>query len=311
MTSRCVRRSFVALASALLLVACGGATDSEDDAVGEERVPAADAKVVSTPSGVVAPVVGHEGDALVVGTPCGSTATLVNASPVSGEVVLDSGHGGVDPGAIGPTGLTESALNLAVTEHARDALEDAGISVVQTRTGDYSISIAARAAIVEALRPRAMVSIHHNAVSTGHRDSPGTETYYQARGASAAESKRLAGLVYEEVVAALAPIAEIEWAANGDAGAKHRIDDEDDDYYGILRMTHGTPSVIAELGFISHDVEEALYRDPAVQRVEGEAVARGIERFLTTDDPGSGYVVPFPQSSEGGGPARCDEPPLE
>jgi N-acetylmuramoyl-L-alanine amidase len=182
---------------------------------------------------------------------------------------------------------------------------------VQTRTGDYSISIAARAAIVNALRPRAMVSIHHNAVPTGHRASPGTETYYQARGKSAAESKRLAGLVYEEVVDALGPLAEIEWAANGDAGAKYRIDDEDDDYYGILRMTHGTPSVIAEVGFISNDAEETLYRDPAIQRIEGEAVARGIERFLTTDDPGSGYVVPFPQSSEGGGPARCDEPPLE
>jgi N-acetylmuramoyl-L-alanine amidase len=311
MRSRRLWRSFVALAGVLMIVACSGGADAEDGSGAGDRVSLADAKAVTTPSGVVAPVVGHEGDSVVVGTPCGSMATLDSATPVDGEVVLDSGHGGVDPGAIGPTGLTESSLNLAVTEHARDALEAEGISVVQTRAGDYSISIAARAAIVNALRPRAMVSIHHNAVASGHRGSPGTETYYQARGRSAAESKRLAGLVYEEVVDALGPLAEIEWAANGDAGAKHRIDDEDDDYYGILRMTHGTPSVIAELGFISNEAEEALYRDPAIQRIEGEAVARGIERFLTTDDPGSGYVVPFPQSSEGGGPARCDEPPLE
>src|SRR5688572_251952 len=65
---------------------------------------ASDAKAVITPSGVVVPVVGREGDALVVGTPCGRTTQLRRGTPAPSNVavVIDAGHGGVEPGAVGP-----------------------------------------------------------------------------------------------------------------------------------------------------------------------------------------------------------------
>jgi N-acetylmuramoyl-L-alanine amidase len=271
-------------------------------------------KAILTTTGITAPVVGRDGDALVVGTPCGRTADVAVGSPVDGTVVLDAGHGGVEPGAVGPGGLEERALNLAVTNAARAALEANGVGVVLTRNGDYRITLEARAKIVEAVKPKAFVSIHHNAEPDGPRDGPGAETYYQTKGSSAAQSKRLAGLIYEEVVKALSQYTgQVAWAADTDAGAKFRTGSTGNDYYGILRRTQGTPAALAELGFITNPPEEALYSRPEVQKVEGDAVAAGILRFLRTNDPGSGFVEPYPREQPaggGGGADNCVDPAL-
>ncbi|HEX9970245.1 MAG TPA: N-acetylmuramoyl-L-alanine amidase [Acidimicrobiales bacterium] len=268
------------------------------------------AKVVVSPTGVVLPVTGREGGAYRVATPCGKSAVVQQATPVDGVVVLDAGHGGVEPGAVGPNGLTERALNLAVTNHAKAALERAGIGVVLTRAGDYRMTIGARAAVVKAVAPKAFVSIHHNAEPDGPRpEGPGSETYYQT---ASADSKRLSGLLYEEIVKALSAY-QVAWVADRDAGAKYRTNDRGDDYYGIIRTTKGTPSALAELAFISNPAEEALLARPDVQQVEGEAVARGIVRYLTTKDEGSGFTTPYPRNSpagSGGGADNCLDPPL-
>lgn len=271
-------------------------------------------EAVLAPAGITVPVVGREGDALLVGTPCGRTAPLRTGTPVDGEVVLDAGHGGVEPGAVGPGGLEERGLNLAVTNFARAALEANQVPVVLTRNGNYRISLAARAKIVTAVKPRAFVSIHFNAEPDGPRNGPGVETYYQTKGAAAADSKRLSGLIYEEVVKALGQYTGVDWVADSDAGAKYRLSSRGDDYYGIVRQTQGTPGVLAELGFISNPTEEQLYARPDVQKVAGEAVASGILRFLRTADPGSGFVEPYPREAPaggGGGADNCVDPALE
>jgi len=70
---------------------------------------------------------------------------------------------------------------------------------------------------------------------------------------------------------------------------------------------------LAELAYISDPAEANLLLRPDVQKVEGEAVARGIVRFLRTRDPGSGFVTPYPRTTPaggGGGPEGCIDPPL-
>jgi N-acetylmuramoyl-L-alanine amidase len=266
-----------------------------------------------TPSGVVVPVVGNTTRGWVVGTPCGRTVTVGTVRALTGTVVLDAGHGGKETGAIGRSGNRESAFNTVVVAHARRALEAAGIGVVLTRTGDYRIAIAPRAAIVAAVKPKAVVSIHHNASSSELRERPGTEIFHQAVGASAKESRRLAGLLYQEVTATLARYEITEWAATPWAGVKPRRNAQGDDFYGILRRTQGTPTALLEVGFISHPAEERLYAEATVQRAVGEAVARGVVRFLTTTDPGSGFVVPprlADDNRSGGGTENCEDPPL-
>lgn len=268
-----------------------------------------------TGTGVVVPVLdAAAGGGWIVGTPCGKSATVRTLRGVSGTVVLDAGHGGRETGAVGPLGHKESDLNLAVAAHARQALEAAGIAVVSTRTGDYRSAISARAAIVKAIKPRAAVSIHHNASYAHLQDTPGTEVFHQAVGTGAVESRRLAGLVYEEVVQALESLEVSRWAATPWVGAKPRRNEQGDDFYGILRRTQGTPTALLEVGFISRRAEERLYAQPGVQAAVGQAVARGILRFLHTADPGRGYVTP-PQLADdhglGGGTEACRDPILE
>ena len=135
------------------------------------------------------------------------------------------------------------------------------------------------------------VSIHHNADPDEQRSTPGAETYFQL---ASPESKRAAGLVYEELVAAFGGY-DIQWVSDRDAGAKFRPTTDGTDYYGILRRSAGVPAVLSEAAFISNPAEEALLADPAFQQVEAAALTKAIVRFVTTDDPGSGYVDPVPQ----------------
>ncbi len=272
----------------------------------------ATATAVVTPAGVVVPVISRAGDGWVVRTPCHATAALTQAKATSAGspvIVLDPGHGGTEPGAVSPGGLTEKDINLAVARETKSALEAAGVSALMTRTGDYDVALPTRSEIARSVGPRAFVSIHHNAEPDGPRDGPGAETYYQI---GSADSKRLAGLVYEEVVRAMSQY-KVAWVADRDAGAKYRAG-SNGDYYAMLRQPGKVVSVLAELAFISNPPEAQLLARADVQKVEGEAVARGIVRYLTTRDPGSGFVEPYPRvdppSAGGGTPRACRESQL-
>ena len=268
------------------------------------------APVVVSPRGVVLPVLGPDPGGVRVGLPCGGTGVLAAGTAVpSAQVVLDAGHGGDEPGAIGPNKLTEKASNFEVTRHARSALEAAGVAVVLTRTADYRMTLGARTRIATALEPRAFVSIHHNGDPDGPRDTPGSETYYQVR---SPDSKRLAGLLYEEIFKAMSQYR-VAWVGDTDAGAKYRLNTRGGDYYGILRQATGVPTSLVELAFITNGPEAELLARPDVQQVEGRAVAAGILRYLNTADPGSGYTEPYTRTTPagpGGGSAGCQDPAL-
>jgi N-acetylmuramoyl-L-alanine amidase len=265
--------------------------------------------VVVTAAGVVVPVVGDAPGGWVVHTPCGRERTVTEGTHVAqATIVLDAGHGGREPGAVSPGGLAEANVNLDVVRHARSALEREGVSVAVTRTGDYQVSLDTRAEIARGLGPRAFVSVHHNAEPDGPREGPGTETYYQI---GSDDSKRLAGLIYEEVARALAAYR-IAWVADTDAGAKYRPGQRGD-YYAVLRLPAPVTSVLAELAFISNPPEAELLAREEVRALEGEAVARGILRWLRTPDPGSGFTTPYPRVDPPGapsGPGGCTDPPL-
>ena len=325
-----LRPVILALLAALIAAACGSRAgeavidrgpEPVETTVAPTTIPAtttttepdpATAKAVITSTGIVVPVISRAGDAWTVRTPCNATATLNQSrgrSAGSPVVVLDPGHGGAEPGAVSPAGLAEAGVNLAVSRHAQAALEEAGVATLLTRTGDYEVTLATRSEIARAVDPKAFVSIHHNAEPDGPRDGPGAETYYQI---GSADSKRLAGLVYEEIVKALSQY-KVAWVADRDAGAKYR-QGNNGDYYAMLRQPGKVVSVLAELAFISNPPEAELIARPDVQKVEGEAVARGIIRYLTTRDPGSGFTEPYPRVDPPGGPGgpgrACRDPQL-
>ena len=273
--------------------------------------PATGPGALVTPTGVVVPVVSRADGAWTVTTPCNRTATLTGGTHVpAATIVLDAGHGGTDPGAVSPAGLAEQGINLRVQDYAKAALERAGVSVLVTRTADYDVELIVRAQIAKAVNTKAFVSIHHNAEPDGPWPGPGSETYYQI---GSSDSKRLAGLIYEEVVRALSRFS-VAWVADRDAGAKYRPGRRGD-YYAVLRQPAPVVSVLVEFAFISNPAEAQLISQAEVQRLEGEALARGIVRYLTTPDSGSGFVEPYPRPDPppGTGPSApppCAEPAL-
>ena len=271
--------------------------------------PTARALVIATPSGVIAPVVRTTAAGYLVRTPCGSTAIVAYGTPLGRPVVvLDPGHGGDEQGAIGPAGLEEKAVNLAVAQAAQRALEGSGYPTVLTRTGDYRITLSSRAAIVNALQPRLLVSIHHNADPDGPHGGPGTETYYRLR---SRPSRRLAGLLYEDLTSALTSF-NAAWVGDTDAGAKVRVGRDGHDYYSVLRNAK-VPAALVEAAFITNASEEQLLARADVQRAEGEAIAQAIIRSFTTSEPGRGFVAAYPRNKNagpGGGGGGCVDPSL-
>jgi N-acetylmuramoyl-L-alanine amidase len=270
-------------------------------------------KAILTRGGVVAPVLAAVRGGWKVETPCSASAVVTGGTPLRGAtVVLDPGHGGKETGAVGANGLVERDLNLTVAKLTRAALEQRGATVVLTHDRDYEMTLQARADVAKQLAPKAFVSIHHNGGADGPSTKPGTETYYQH---TSPASKRLAGLLYEEVFKTFSGRPGVSWWANVDAGAKYRISGNGvDDYYGILRNAAGVPTAINEGLFLSASPSEAaLLARPDVQAAEAEAIARAIQRFITTNDPGSGFVTPIERTTPAGGggtPEGCVDTPL-
>lgn len=267
-------------------------------------------QAVRTGTNLVLPVTGGTPGAWQVMTPCAETA-VVDGAPLQGaHLVLDPGHGGRETGAIGPSGLSEAAVNLDVAYRTAQLLEAEGATVVLTRNSDVRVTLETRAALAEALRPLAFISVHHNAVPRSIGTTPGSELYHQL---ASPESKRLAGLLWEELQEHLAPFG-TTWGAGDQPGARARQSVETgDDFYGVLRRSQGVPAVLSEAAYLSEPAEDALLRTDEFRQAEARAIADAFIRFVTTPEPGSGFVptkVASASAGGGGGTAGCDDPPL-
>ena len=201
---------------------------------------------------------------------------------------IDPGHGGYDPGAIGPTGVTEASVNLAIALHARDCLQRQGVDAVLTRDGDYTPGHAApdrdlqaRCDIANQAKVNCFVSVHQN--SAANRNAQGTEAYYYE---GSQEGMRLANLlntqiftdcnassakvcaVKEEIIPATAQEA-IELQNRGVKAA----------HYYVLKWT-SCPATLIETAFISNPTEEAWLKTPKNQGLVGKAIAKAICKYL-------------------------------
>ncbi len=96
-------------------------------------------------------------------------------------VVIDPGHGGRDPGAVGPAGTYEKNRTLEIALLVRDMLQMRlpGVRVVMTRTTDEYVSLGARTRLANRNRADLFVSIHCNAST--NRDAYGFETFFLSR----------------------------------------------------------------------------------------------------------------------------------
>lgn len=183
-------------------------------------------------------------------------------------IVLDPGHGGSDSGAIGPRGVTEKEVTLAVAKKVQNILENGGAKVVMTRETDrdvYGVNATDRQELqarvdVGTRVPDAdiFVSIHCNAFS--NPAAHGTETYYYS---SSSRGYRLASLLDEELIAAGKLFNRGVKAAN---------------FYVIHHSP--MPASLVELAFITNPEEERLLSDDSYQNRLAMAIAKGISRYF-------------------------------
>ncbi|MDR7434036.1 MAG: N-acetylmuramoyl-L-alanine amidase [Armatimonadota bacterium] len=195
----------------------------------------------------------------VVRSEAGGTRLIVEleqATTRSHVVALDPGHGGKDPGAIGPTGLKEAEVVLDIALRTRDLLTRDGVKVVMTRDRDVFVEVVDRPRIAREQGATIYISIHANASVTA--SVSGSETYYNTP-----QSLALAQMIQEELTRALGlPSRGIKTA----------------NFYVIRDNT--IPSVLVEVAFISSPAEEKLLRSPEVRQKIAIAIYKGILRFL-------------------------------
>jgi N-acetylmuramoyl-L-alanine amidase len=265
---------------------------------------------VTTPTGVVVLWQGRNAKGNLVRTPCQRSATIAKVSPVVDvDVLIDPGHGGIDPGSLAET-LTEASLNLAIAQRVRDQLVAAGYSVLLLRQSDYFVSVTDRATLAAVIAPKLLLSLHHNAgLEQPRDDGPGTEVYFRN---GDAESRRLAGLLYEDVSTTLRSAFAIRWSSNLNQGARPRIESDGADFYGILRNTAGVPAVLLEAAYMSAKAERTIVGTDAFRNAEATGITRAIDRWFTTADPGIGYKDPVVEDGDALGTdlRTCVDPKL-
>jgi N-acetylmuramoyl-L-alanine amidase len=201
--------------------------------------------------------------------------------PLSGKVIaLDAGHGGADGGAVSREGVIEKDLNLAIVLYLRDYLQQAGALVQLTREGDYDLAapdtkgyskrktedLLQRAGRVHEHKADLAISIHMNSIPSPRWS--GAQTFYSSRNT---ENQRLATAIQSELREIL--------------GNTQRVAKDDDQIY--LLKTLEMPTVLVEVGFLSHPQEASLLADEEYQRKVAGAIYRGILRYSSgeADDP--------------------------
>ncbi len=186
---------------------------------------------------------------------------------LSGTVILlDPGHGGTDPGALGLSGAVhEKNVNYAIAYYTKLALESKGATVYMTRGGDSTLSLEERKAIARSLKPDLFVAIHCN--GSTNKNEIGTSTYYYKP-----FSQKLAQNIYNRLLTALKNSIYY--------GQTEYFDDISDGtmYYpfSVTRL-EDCPSVLVETAFMTNDTECYALIETQNQQLFAEAIANGIE----------------------------------
>ncbi|MBD2233965.1 DUF3747 domain-containing protein [Phormidium tenue FACHB-1052] len=186
-----------------------------------------------------------------------STPTLPPIPQGSVVVVIDPGHGGRDPGAVGIGGLQEKQINTAISNRVQQQLAAAGITVLMTRSSDVFVDLDARAQYANRAGASVFVSIHANAISMSRPEVNGLETYYFSSG------ERLARSIHASV------LGNTDMRDRGVRTAR----------FYVLRYTT-MPSVLVETGFVTGAQDAARFRDPAAVNRIADGIARGILNYL-------------------------------
>ena len=224
------------------------------------------------------------------------------------KVVLDPGHGGKDPGATGPSGLTEKEVNLDVARRLARLLREHGVEVVLTRTSDVFIPLEERSHLANREQPDLFISIHADA--SPRASAAGATTYlvkeaFTHAGRGPVTPADRAALATEEASLnqahvgvepgrgdpqlALWQVMLAEYRRESRLLAEaiqRRLPSQTgqpdrgvrEAAYAVLKWTYA-PAVLVEVGFLSNPVWEARLAEPDYREETARAIADAVFDF--------------------------------
>lgn len=197
--------------------------------------------------------------------------------PQSGIIVIDPGHGGIDGGA-NQDGILEKDINLAIAKKLRSELEQKGYKVVMTREEDVSLDelddsgsgsrhqrdLNARLNTINNSNAQLFISIHVNC-NLIRPATDGSIVFYNEK---YPQNRQLAYLLQRSLNGMIVD------------GVRRTVHDPQSSDYFLLKHSK-VPGVIAETAFISNTTERRHLTEEAFQEQLAEALAAGIEKYLT------------------------------
>jgi N-acetylmuramoyl-L-alanine amidase len=191
--------------------------------------------------------------------------TTTQATRPNGKVLvmIDPGHGGRDPGAIGLGGLEEVDVIMPIAKKLANILESKGIPVKMTRDSDYYVGLDERVSLSNRYDATIFVSIHANSID-GRPDVNGLETYYYG-----SEGSKLAEVVHRNVLSTVTA----KGFYLGDRNTRSAR-------FLVLRKSR-VPAILVETGYLTNEAEVARLRRDDYRAVQAEGIARGIMEYLS------------------------------
>ncbi|TAE54394.1 MAG: N-acetylmuramoyl-L-alanine amidase [Nostocales cyanobacterium] len=172
-------------------------------------------------------------------------------------VIIDPGHGGKDPGAIGIAGVREKDIILPISLRVAEVLQQNGVQVILTRDSDYFVTLPGRVQMAERAKADVFVSIHANSAGLNRPEVSGLETYYYDSGLS------LARVVHNAIL--------------------QRVNVRDRRVrkarFYVLRRS-SMPSILVETGYVTGREDVAKLQSRAYQNQMADAIAEGILQYL-------------------------------
>jgi N-acetylmuramoyl-L-alanine amidase len=216
------------------------------------------------------------------------------------RVVVDPGHGGHDPGAVGPNGIQEKDVVLAIGLRLREMFkEELGLDVVMTRSTDVFIPLEERTAIANKVNADLFLSVHANAAP--NRLAAGIETYYL----NLAKTDKVAQLAAKENGTSLEKVSVLQ-AILFDLMANYKLNDsahladevqrslfkkirasysdvknlgvKQGPFYVLVGAT--MPSILVETAFLSNATEESRLKDPVYLEMTSEGILEGVRSYI-------------------------------
>lgn len=224
------------------------------------------------------------------------------AKPAIGKIrriVVDPGHGGHDPGAVGAGGTREKDVVLQIGQKlARKLREELGLDVVMTRSTDVFIELQERTAIANKVGADLFVSIHANA--SLNRNAAGIETYYL----NLAKTEKVAQLAAVENGTTLEKVSLLQ-AVLFDLMANYKLNDSAHLADDVQKALHhriaarysvknlgvkqgpfyvlvgaSMPSILVETAFVSNESEEGRLNDTHYQDDTAAGITDGVRAYI-------------------------------